>query len=95
MSRVEYSEILPGETEVALTRMTMLAAVVAGSLRDLEIVSTVHARAHSVGPILDPTAYNRGMRRLDEQAEILAPLLKAARTLAPIVERLQSAERAL
>lgn len=95
MSRVDYSEILPGETEGALMRMTMLAAAVAGSLRDLELISTVHERAHSIGPILDPTAYQRGMRRLDEQAEILAPLLKAARALAPIVERMQAAGRAL
>lgn len=81
------ASILPGETERALARMTLLAQLVADALDDLELVSTVHDRAHSLGPVLDPTAYARGMSNLAAQAELLGPLLTAARRLAPIVAR--------
>ena len=62
-----------------MDRLCMLA----GLLRDEPIAEMLNhiTRIHSIGPILDPTSYARGMRNLDDQRDLLEALLKVQRVV--------------
>lgn len=70
-----------------MNRLCMLA----GLLKDEPIQDLLDniERAHALGPILDPTAYQRGMDNLTDQRDLLSALLevqRVVRRLAPTPE---------
>jgi hypothetical protein len=70
-----------------------MARVLADSKDDLEWVLTTIHHAHTLGPVLDPTAYRDGMQNLQDQEELFRPLFEAARTIAPVIARHEAARR--
>lgn len=77
----------PGRDYVpAMDRLALLA----GLLRDEPIAEMLAhlTRVDSLGPILDPTSYQRGMHRVEDQRALLEQLLKVQR----VVRRLAPSE---
>lgn len=70
-----------------------LARVLADSKDDLEWVLTTIQHAHTLGPVLDPTAYREGMQDLKDVEELFQPLYTAAQALEPIHAKHQAARR--
>lgn len=61
---------------------------------DVDRIQDVISRAHSIGPILDPTAYMRGMQNLEDQQELLtafAPFARKAKAIIAKAERERAA----
>ena len=73
--------------------LILLATVLADAASQAEDCLSTIGHAHSVGPVVDPTAYRNGMRNLREQEELFRPLLACARQLGPIIERHRAAAK--
>ena len=82
-------EVAPFDYAVTMDRVTMCASLLADMLEDLERASATISQAHTLGPILDPTAYRRGMKNLDDSAALLGPMLTAARQARRVIAELK------
>lgn len=62
--------------------------LLAGMLRDEPLEEMLRHLHHvdSIGPILDPTAYRKGMRNIDPQRKLLNALLGVQRVVREIEE---------
>ncbi len=70
--------------KVEFDKIMMLVQLAGNCEIDLDAIEHTIEAADSVGPILDPTAYMRGMRNLDQQREVLrfaAPFIRGSQAL--------------
>lgn len=76
--------------KLAMDRLMLLVPFLADSVEDIRRCRETISRAHSIGVMLDPTAYRRGMGNLDDAAEVLNALEPAAGKLRALVDRLKT-----
>lgn len=80
-SRRERRSMLMTDAEykTAMTRMGLVARAVENEPIE-EMLRTLE-RADAVGPVLDPTAYRKGMKHLQDQRELLTALLEVQKVV--------------
>jgi len=83
-------EAEPFDFAATMDGVTLCASFLADMLEDLERASATISQAHTLGPILDPTAYRRGMKNLDDSAALLGPMLTASRQARRVIAELKT-----
>jgi len=79
----------PLEYSGEMTRMSVMIPLIL-QCKPADCLNYIN-HVHSIGPILDPTAYRKGMDNLDVAAHVCRAILAAQRELAPIREKLEAA----
>ncbi len=78
--------------QAEMKRLILFVPLLIDSLESIQKCQQTVSTAHALGPILDPTAYNRGMGNLDDAEGVLSALGRCAEELKAIRERIVERE---
>ena len=76
--REEAADSAPFDYRATMDRVSLFTGMLADMAGEIAQALNMITHVHSVAPILDPTAYRKGMGNLEDAAAILHPLHTAA-----------------